>query len=110
MSCRVGVSGVVLVSSRFTDSSSASFSLLHHGSTTLNFPNHSTPSFVYPSIHLLNDPNIVSSVHPYRQRPGGKPDDSDLKSGPGAFLSGLFGKKEPEPEVEDKPKTNWWTL
>lgn len=46
-----------------------------------------------------------------RQRPGGKPDDSDLKK-PSAF-GGMFGfgkqKQEAEPEPEQK-STNWWTL
>uniref|UniRef100_A0A7S3L6A0 RxLR effector protein n=1 Tax=Amphora coffeiformis TaxID=265554 RepID=A0A7S3L6A0_9STRA len=48
---------------------------------------------------------------PYMQRPGGKPDDSDLK--PKSPLGNLFsfGKKKEEPVVEEEaPKTNWWTL
>lgn len=46
-----------------------------------------------------------------RQRPGGKPDDSDLK--PKNALANVFsfGKKKEEPVVEEEaPKTNWWTL
>lgn len=45
---------------------------------------------------------------PYMQRPGGAPDDSDLKKGGGMF--GMFNKKKPEAEPEPEKKTNWWTL
>merc|ERR1719223_2677176 len=48
---------------------------------------------------------------PYMQRPGGKPDGSDLKKGGfGGF--NFFGKKKEEPveEPPEEPKTNWWTL
>ncbi len=57
------------------------------------------------------DPKKVKdpSQLPYMQRPGGMPDDSDLKKKP-AF--GMFGKKkkEPEPAPEPEKKKNWWTL
>jgi len=58
----------------------------------------------------VKDPKDI----PYMQRPGGKPDDSDLKKGGGGgSFGGIFGKKKappkPEPKVEEK-KTNWWTL
>jgi hypothetical protein len=46
-----------------------------------------------------------------RQRPGGKPDNSDLKKGTPGF--NLFGKKPAKPETPEPPqekKTNWWTL
>lgn len=60
------------------------------------------------------DPKSVKSAKdiPYMQRPGGKPDDSDLKVNKSPF--GMFKKKPaaakaaaPEPE---KKNTNWWTL
>jgi hypothetical protein len=47
----------------------------------------------------------------FRQRPGGMPDDSDLK--PKKSLGSFFGakkKKAPEPEPEPEKKKNWWTL
>ena len=64
------------------------------------------------------DPKSVKdpSQIPYMQRPGGMPDDSDLKK-PGAKKAGgfnLFGgakkKAEPaKPAVEEKPKKKgWW--
>lgn len=56
------------------------------------------------------DPRSVKDQKdiPYMQRPGGSPDDEDLKkSSPFSFFAGQ--KKEPEPEVE-KPQKNWWTL
>jgi hypothetical protein len=54
----------------------------------------------------VKDPKEI----PYMQRPGGAPDDSDLrKGGRVSFLPGkkkdAAAKKEPEPK-----KTNWWTL
>ena len=54
----------------------------------------------------------ASTFSTNRQRPGGKPDNSDLK--PSSPFGGMFGfgkktKEEPEPVVEEK-KTNWWTL
>mmetsp|Transcript_14670 Transcript_14670/g.20742 ORF Transcript_14670/g.20742 Transcript_14670/m.20742 type:complete len:160 (+) Transcript_14670:79-558(+) len=61
------------------------------------------------------DPRSVKdpSEIPYMQRPGGMPDDSDLKKG-GRNAGGFFGmgkkkKAAPEPEPEPKKK-NWWTL
>ena len=57
------------------------------------------------------DPNSVKNVKdlPYMQRPGGSPDDSDIKKG--GFSFNFFGKKkEPEPEPEPEKKNNWWTL
>ena len=46
---------------------------------------------------------------PYMQRPGGAPDDSDLKKGGGVFS--MFNKKaKPAPEPEPEKTTNWWTL
>jgi hypothetical protein len=59
------------------------------------------------------DPTKVKSPKdlPYMQRPGGMPDDSDLKK-PNPF-SNMFSfggkRKVDEPEPEEK-KTNWWTL
>lgn len=55
----------------------------------------------------VKDPKEI----PYMQRPGGMPDDSDLKK-PSPF-SNMFGgakksKKEEKPVPEKK--TNWWTL
>ena len=53
---------------------------------------------------------FFSPISPHRQRPGGKPDDSDLKpSNPFANMFNFGKKKEEEPVVEEK-KTNWWTL
>jgi len=49
---------------------------------------------------------------PYMQRPGGKPDNSDLKKQPNIFAN-LFGgnkKKEEEKPPEQPKQTNWWTL
>jgi hypothetical protein len=57
------------------------------------------------------NPNEVKdpSQIPYMQRPGGKPDGSDLKK-KGAFpLFGSKKKEEPKPEPVKK-STNWWTL
>lgn len=57
------------------------------------------------------DPTKVKDPRelPYMQRPGGAPDDSDLKKGGGVFS--MFGKKKAaEPEPEPEKKTNWWTL
>lgn len=60
------------------------------------------------------DPKSVKdpSQLPYMQRPGGMPDDSDLKQkkkGGGMFS---FGKKKVEPVAPPEPekKKNWWTL
>jgi len=53
---------------------------------------------------------------PYMQRPGGRPDDSDLKAGGGGGgLFGMFGGGAKKKEAETKPEpqeksTNWWTL
>jgi hypothetical protein len=55
----------------------------------------------------VKDPSEI----PYMQRPGGQPDNSDLKKGGASFS--VFGKKKaaPEPKKEPEPKkTNWWTL
>ncbi|KAG7350772.1 hypothetical protein IV203_010132 [Nitzschia inconspicua] len=55
----------------------------------------------------VKDPKEI----PYMQRPGGKPDDSDLKKGGGFSLFG--GKKKAAPEKAapaPEKKTNWWTL
>ena len=57
------------------------------------------------------DPRSVKDVKeiPYMQRPGGKPDNSDLK--PKVGLGNLFKKKEdPPPAAPEKKGTNWWTL
>ena len=63
------------------------------------------------------DPNKAKdpSELPYMQRPGGMPDNSDLKPKPKSPFANLFGggakkkaKAEPEPEPQKKP--NWWTL
>ena len=57
------------------------------------------------------DPKSVKDLKdiPYMQRPGGKPDNSDLKAKKNPL--DLFKKKPaakaPEPEQK---KTNWWTL
>jgi hypothetical protein len=55
----------------------------------------------------VKDPKDI----PYMQRPGGKPDDSDLKK-PSPF--GMFGgAKKATPEKKEAPPakgTNWWTL
>ena len=61
------------------------------------------------------DPKSVKdpSQIPYMQRPGGKPDGSDLKKNKGGgfnFFGGNKKKAEPEPEPEQKKGTNWWTL
>lgn len=55
----------------------------------------------------VKDPSEI----PYMQRPGGMPDDSDLKKANNPF-GGIFGKKKaPEPEpAPEPPKKNWWTL
>mmetsp|Transcript_28346 Transcript_28346/g.35052 ORF Transcript_28346/g.35052 Transcript_28346/m.35052 type:complete len:151 (+) Transcript_28346:142-594(+) len=57
------------------------------------------------------DPNSVKdkSKLPYMQRPGGKPDDSDLKPKKGGFSFG-GKKKAAEPVAEPEKKKNWWTL
>jgi hypothetical protein len=55
------------------------------------------------------DPKTVKdpSQIPYMQRPGGKPDNSDLKKAPKL----AFGaKKKVEKKEEEPPKKNWWTL
>merc|ERR1712071_622035 len=59
------------------------------------------------------DPKSGGKV-PYMQRPGGMPDDSDLKpKKSGGFSFNFGGKKKveeppaPEPEPEKK---NWWTF
>jgi hypothetical protein len=57
------------------------------------------------------DPRSVKDLKeiPYMQRPGGKPDNSDLK--PKQGLGNLFKKKEdPPPAAPEKKNTNWWTL
>jgi hypothetical protein len=60
------------------------------------------------------DPKSVKdpSQIPYMQRPGGMPDDSDLKKPNNNPFGGIFGKKKtPEPEpAPEPPKKNWWTL
>jgi hypothetical protein len=54
----------------------------------------------------VKDPKDI----PYMQRPGGKPDDSDLRPKNSPFGS-LIKKKEEKPKEEPKKKsTNWWTL
>lgn len=54
----------------------------------------------------VKDPKKI----PYMQRPGGAPDDSDLKKKGGLNLFG-GAKKKAEPKAPEKPKqTNWWTL
>jgi hypothetical protein len=61
------------------------------------------------------DPKTVKNAKdlPYMQRPGGAPDDSDLKKGNNLFGS-MFAsnnKKKAAPESKPEPKqTNWWTL
>lgn len=59
-----------------------------------------------------NRPNSwFCRLYTNRQRAGGRPDDSDLKKPKGGL--NLFGgnkKKAPEPEPEEPPKKNWWTL
>ena len=48
-----------------------------------------------------------------RQRPGGKPDDSDLKPKSSGIKLPMFAKKpeaKKEPEKPQEKKTNWWTL
>lgn len=60
------------------------------------------------------DPNKVKDPReiPYMQRPGGMPDDSDLK--PKNPLANLFGGNKKlaakEAEPQEKKSTNWWTL
>jgi hypothetical protein len=56
----------------------------------------------------VKDPSQI----PYMQRPGGMPDDSDLKKPKNNIFGGIFGKKKaPEPEpAPEPPKKNWWTL
>lgn len=57
----------------------------------------------------VKDPREI----PYMQRPGGRPDDSDLKnvgSNPFGSFFGAKTKKEEEPAAETKKQTNWWTL
>lgn len=59
---------------------------------------------------ILVDPKKVKDPKdlPYMQRPGGAPDDSDLKR---KTPFSLFGKKkQPEPEPKAPPKKNFWTL
>jgi len=59
------------------------------------------------------DPTKVKNPKdvPYMQRPGGMPDDSDLKkSTPLANLFGGMNKKKSAPEPVEEKKTNWWTL
>jgi hypothetical protein len=56
------------------------------------------------------DPRTVKNKKdiPYMQRPGGSPDDDDLKK---STPFSLFGKKKaPAPEPEKPKTTNWWTL
>mmetsp|Transcript_101485 Transcript_101485/g.199097 ORF Transcript_101485/g.199097 Transcript_101485/m.199097 type:complete len:158 (-) Transcript_101485:566-1039(-) len=54
----------------------------------------------------VKDPSEI----PYMQRPGGAPDNSDLKKK--AAFSVPFGKKKQEPAAPPAPekKKNWWTL
>ena len=61
------------------------------------------------NVDMLLTNNLFYAIK-YRQRKGGKPDDSDLKGNKGGFS--FFGKKkEPEPEAPPEPeKKNWWTL
>ena len=58
------------------------------------------------------DPKTVKDPKdiPYMQRPGGMPDDSDLKK-PNPFAN-MFGgnKKKTEAAPVEEKKTNWWTL
>ena len=55
----------------------------------------------------VKDPSEI----PYMQRPGGKPDNSDLKKGGGfSLFGGKKQKKEPEPKQQEPEKKNWWTL
>lgn len=59
------------------------------------------------------DPKKVKDPRelPYMQRPGGMPDDSDLKpKNPLANLFGGMNKKKAAPEPEPEQKKNWWTL
>mmetsp|Transcript_19798 Transcript_19798/g.32848 ORF Transcript_19798/g.32848 Transcript_19798/m.32848 type:complete len:174 (-) Transcript_19798:281-802(-) len=76
------------------------------------------------------DPNSVKSTNdlPYMQRPGGKADNSDLKSKKSGGMFGMFNKKEVEkPAAKGKAakpvargkaakaaapeeKKNWWSL
>merc|ERR1719189_3401140 len=61
------------------------------------------------------DPKTVKdpSQLPYMQRPGGMPDDSDLKkTKKGGFSFNFGGKKKVEepPAPEPEKKKNWWTL
>lgn len=54
----------------------------------------------------VKDPSQI----PYMQRPGGMPDDSDLKKKPAFGMFGNKKKKEPEPAPAPEKKKNWWTL
>jgi len=62
----------------------------------------------------VKDPKEI----PYMQRPGGAPDDSDLKMGKGGGAFSLFGggnKKaasptKSAPQKKASKNTNWWTL
>lgn len=59
------------------------------------------------------DPRSVKNPKdlPYMQRPGGSADDSDLGSNSNPFAKLFGGKpKAPEPEPEEPPAKNWWTL
>ncbi|GKY97225.1 hypothetical protein MPSEU_000680900 [Mayamaea pseudoterrestris] len=47
---------------------------------------------------------------PYMQRPGGKPDNSDLKKKNPFGFFGNTKKKAEAVEAEKPPSTNWWTL
>ena len=68
-----------------------------------------------PSFLCSVDPRKVKDPKeiPYMQRPGGAPDDSDIKK-KGGFS--LFGGKKKEAPAKAKAapapekKTNWWTL
>lgn len=54
----------------------------------------------------VKDPKDI----PYMQRPGGKPDNSDLKAKKSP-LDNIFKKKPPAKAPEPEKKgTNWWTL
>lgn len=58
------------------------------------------------------DPKKAKSAAdiPYMQRPGGKPDNSDLKKGGFGGFNFFGKKKEEKEEPPEEPKTNWWTL
>lgn len=57
------------------------------------------------------DPTKVKNKKdiPYMQRPGGAPDDADLKKKNSLFSFGGAKKKKEEPPAPPKT-TNWWTL